>query len=120
MAAMIRVKNITDMGGVRAPLLEYDRTEGMIPFSELSPSRIRKPVIVLRVDREKGYIELSNKLVHSIVRHVAETVRLDLELTERDDKLLAERMAKLHAVDKEEEMEMGEINLDGSAVGITE
>ncbi|CAA6666005.1 unnamed protein product [Spirodela intermedia] len=79
MAAMIRVKNITDMGGVRAPLLEYDRTEGMIPFSELSPSRIRsvssfikvvrrEPVIVLRIDREKGYIELSKRKVRGVLQ----------------------------------------------------
>ncbi|KAK8682047.1 hypothetical protein V6N13_054444 [Hibiscus sabdariffa] len=82
--------------------------EGMILFSELSRRRIRsvsslikvgrtEPVMVLRVDKEKGYIDLSkrrvseediqaceerynkSKLVHSIMRHVAETLDIDLE-----------------------------------------
>ena len=50
-------------------------------------------------------------------------------MSERDDKLLAEHMAKLHIqngeVDgdvssEEEDTGMGEIDLDNSAVGITE
>nr|AFK40013.1 unknown [Lotus japonicus] len=107
MAVMIRVKNIADMGAY-VSLLEYNNIEGMILFSELSRRRIRsvnslikvgriEPVMVLRVDKEKGYIDLSkrrvseediqtceerynkSKLVHSIMRHVAETLNIDLE-----------------------------------------
>ncbi|XP_043687196.1 eukaryotic translation initiation factor 2 subunit alpha homolog [Telopea speciosissima] len=107
MAVMIQVKNIADMGAY-VSLLEYNNIEGMILFSELSRRRIRsvsslikvgriEPVMVLRVDKEKGYIDLSkrrvsdeeieaceerynkSKLVHSIMRHVAETMQVDLE-----------------------------------------
>ncbi|KAF6164859.1 hypothetical protein GIB67_017062 [Kingdonia uniflora] len=107
MPVMIQVKNIADMGAY-VSLLEYNNIEGMILFSELSRRRIRsvsslikvgrqEPVMVLRVDKEKGYIDLSkrrvseedvatceerynkSKLVHSIMRHVAETMQLDLE-----------------------------------------
>ncbi|KAI4385643.1 hypothetical protein MLD38_003639 [Melastoma candidum] len=106
-AVMIQVKNIADMGAY-VSLLEYNNVEGMILFSELSRRRIRsvsslikvgriEPVMVLRVDKDKGYIDLSkrrvseediaaceerynkSKLVHSIMRHVAETVGVDLE-----------------------------------------
>ncbi|KAG2332368.1 hypothetical protein Bca52824_003548 [Brassica carinata] len=82
--------------GAYVSLLEYNNIEGMILFSELSRRRIRsvsslikvgriEPVMVLRVDKEKGYIDLSkrrynkSKLVHSIMRHVAETLSIDLE-----------------------------------------
>ncbi|KAE8698138.1 Eukaryotic translation initiation factor 2 subunit alpha [Hibiscus syriacus] len=107
MAVMIQVKNIADMGAY-VSLLEYNNIEGMILFSELSRRRNRsvsslikvgrtEPVTVLRVDKEKGYIDLSkrrvseediqaceerynkSKLVHSIMRHVAETLDIDLE-----------------------------------------
>ncbi|GAB4860238.1 hypothetical protein Ancab_011717 [Ancistrocladus abbreviatus] len=107
MAVMIQVKHIADMGAY-VSLLEYNNIEGMILFSELSRRRIRsvnslikvgriEPVMVLRVDKEKGYIDLSkrrvseediqaceerynkSKLVHSIMRHVAETMNMDLE-----------------------------------------
>uniref|UniRef100_M8CIY9 Eukaryotic translation initiation factor 2 subunit alpha n=1 Tax=Aegilops tauschii TaxID=37682 RepID=M8CIY9_AEGTA len=106
-AVMIQVKHIADMGAY-VSLLEYNNVEGMILFSELSRRRIRsisslikvgrqEPAIVLRVDRDKGYIDLSkrrvseeearscedkynkSKLVHSIMRHVAETLEIDLE-----------------------------------------
>ncbi|CAM6094054.1 unnamed protein product [Calypogeia fissa] len=104
---MVQVKNIAEMGAYVA-LLEYNNIEGMILLSELSRRRIRsisslikvgrqEPVMVLRVDRDKGYIDLSkrrvseedvagceerynkSKLVHSIMRHVAETMDADLE-----------------------------------------
>ncbi|KAH9538891.1 hypothetical protein CY35_15G031400 [Sphagnum magellanicum] len=94
--------------GAYVALLEYNNIEGMILLSELSRRRIRsisslikvgrqEPVMVLRVDKEKGYIDLSkrrvseediavceerynkSKLVHSIMRHVAETMEADLE-----------------------------------------
>ncbi|CAG9463390.1 unnamed protein product [Pedinophyceae sp. YPF-701] len=97
---MVQVKHIAEMGAY-VSLLEYNNIEGMILLSELSRRRIRsiaklikvgrqEPVMVLRVDKEKGYIDLSkrrvspeeaaqceerynkSKLVHSIMRHVAE------------------------------------------------
>uniref|UniRef100_M8BTU8 Eukaryotic translation initiation factor 2 subunit alpha n=1 Tax=Aegilops tauschii TaxID=37682 RepID=M8BTU8_AEGTA len=94
--------------GAYVSLLEYNNIEGMILFSELSRRRIRsisslikvgrqEPSMVLRVDRDKGYIDLSkrrvseeeaatcedrynkSKLVHSIMRHAADTLGVDLE-----------------------------------------
>ena len=72
MAMMIQVNNIADMG-TYISLLEYN-FEGMIVFSKLSRRRIRgmsslikvgrvEPVMVLRVDKEKGYIDLSKRRV---------------------------------------------------------
>ncbi|XP_039040756.1 eukaryotic translation initiation factor 2 subunit alpha homolog [Hibiscus syriacus] len=107
MAVMIQVNNIADMGAY-VLLLEYNNIEGMILFSELSCRRILSVsslikfgrielVMVLHVDKEKGYIDLSkrriseediqaceegynkSKLVHSIMRHVVETLDIDLE-----------------------------------------
>eukprot|EP00803_Ostreobium_quekettii_P002851 evm.model.scf_168.2 EVM.evm.TU.scf_168.2 scf_168:16070-17053(-) len=104
---MVQVKSIAEMGAY-VQLLEYNNIEGMVLLSELSRRRIRsitklikvgrqEPVMVLRVDKEKGYIDLSkrrvspediatceerygkSKLVHSIMRHVAETTGKDLE-----------------------------------------
>ncbi|XP_019230620.1 PREDICTED: eukaryotic translation initiation factor 2 subunit alpha homolog [Nicotiana attenuata] len=106
-AVMIQVKSMADSGAY-VSLLEYNNIEGMILFSELSRRRIRsisslikvgriEPVMVLRVDHERGYIDLSkrrvseediqgceerynkSKLIHSIMRHVAETMNIDLE-----------------------------------------
>ncbi|KAL2755251.1 hypothetical protein ACRALDRAFT_1064938 [Sodiomyces alcalophilus JCM 7366] len=97
---MVNVKQIAEMGAY-VKLLEYDNIDGMILLSELSRRRIRsiqklirvgrnEVVVVLRVDKEKGYIDLSKrrvspedivkceerynkgKIVHSIMRHVAE------------------------------------------------
>lgn len=88
-------------------LLEYDNIDGMILLSELSRRRIRsiqklirigrnEVVVVLRVDKEKGYIDLSkrrvsaediirceerynkSKSVHSIMRHVAEKTQVPI------------------------------------------
>jgi translation initiation factor 2 subunit 1 len=104
---MVNVRQIADMGAY-VRLLEYDNIEGMILLSELSRRRIRsiqklirvgrnEVVVVLRVDKEKGYIDLSkrrvspedipkfeekfnkSKAVHSILRHVAEKSNVDLE-----------------------------------------
>lgn len=104
---MVQVKSIAEMGAY-VSLLEYNGIEGMILLSELSRRRIRsitklikvgrqEPVMVLRVDKEKGYIDLSkrrvspedvaacedkfakSKQVHSIMRHVAETTSENLE-----------------------------------------
>ncbi|OZJ02566.1 hypothetical protein BZG36_04339 [Bifiguratus adelaidae] len=97
---VVNVRQIEDMGAY-VKLLEYNDREGMILLSELSRRRIRsvqklirvgrnEVVVVLRVDEEKGYIDLSkrrvspeevtkcedrynkSKAVHSILRHVAE------------------------------------------------
>ncbi|KAH7416193.1 hypothetical protein KP509_14G079800 [Ceratopteris richardii] len=104
---MVQVKSIAEMGAY-VSLLEYNNIEGMILLSELSRRRIRsigslikvgrqEPVMVIRVDKEKGYIDLSkrrvseediqaceerynkSKMVHSIMRHVADTTNADLE-----------------------------------------
>jgi translation initiation factor 2 subunit 1 len=104
---MVNVRNIADMGAY-VSLLEYDNIEGMILLSELSRRRIRsihklirvgrnEVVMVLRVDKEKGYIDLSKrrvspediaacedrfnkaKAVHGVLRHLAERRKLHLE-----------------------------------------
>jgi translation initiation factor 2 subunit 1 len=103
---LVQVKNVAEMGAY-VTLLEYDNIEGMILLSELSRRRIRsinrlirvgrtEVVIVLRVDEEKGYIDLSkrrvspediakceerynkSKAVHSIMRHVSEICKVPL------------------------------------------
>jgi len=104
---MVNVRNIADMGAY-VSLLEYGNIEGMILLSELSRRRIRsihklirvnrnEVVMVLRVDKEKGYIDLSKrrvspedvaacedrfnkaKAVHGVLRHVAERRKYYLE-----------------------------------------
>jgi len=104
---MVNVKSIAEMGAY-VSLLEYNNIEGMILLSELSRRRIRsvsklirvgrqEVVVVLRVDKEKGYIDLSKrrvapeevakceekynkaKAVHSIMRHVSETMQKNIE-----------------------------------------
>jgi len=104
---MVQVRSIAEMGAY-VQLLEYDNIEGMILLSELSRRRIRsiqklirvgrnEVVVVLRVDKEKGYIDLSkrrvsaedvlkceerynkSKTVHSIMRNVGEKLRMDME-----------------------------------------
>ncbi|TPX13128.1 uncharacterized protein E0L32_006554 [Thyridium curvatum] len=104
---MVNVRQIADMGAY-VKLLEYDDIDGMILLSELSRRRIRsiqklirvgrnEVVLVLRVDKEKGYIDLSKrrvspediakceerynkgKMVHSIMRHVAEKTLVPIE-----------------------------------------
>jgi len=99
---MVQVRQIAEMGAY-VKLLEYDNIEGMILLSELSRRRIRsiqklirvgrnEVVVVLRVDKEKGYIDLSkrrvspeditkceerymkSKSVASIMRHVASKI----------------------------------------------
>eukprot|EP00965_Chrysotila_dentata_P042142 1397951-Pleurochrysis_carterae.AAC.9 len=104
---VVQVRSIAEMGAY-VSLLEYNNIEGMILLSELSRRRIRsinklvrvgkqEVCMVLRVDKEKGYIDLSkrrvspedvqkcderyqrSKAVHSIVRHVSEVVHVDME-----------------------------------------
>jgi len=96
---IVNVKMITEMGAY-VQLLEYNNIEGMILLSELSRRRIRsihklirvgkaEVVMVIRVDKEKGYIDLSKrrvspediakteerfnkaKAVHSTLRHMS-------------------------------------------------
>lgn len=96
---MVNVRSIAEMGAY-VHLLEYNNIEGMILLSELSRRRIRsinklirigrdECVVVIRVDKDKGYIDLSKrrvsaeevikceekfakaKTVNSILRHVA-------------------------------------------------
>ncbi len=96
---LVNVRSIEDMGAY-VHLQEYNNIEGMILLSELSRRRIRsinklirvgrvEPVVVIRVDKDKGYIDLSKrrvsaediercmevvskaKAVNSILRHVA-------------------------------------------------
>ncbi|KAJ1837248.1 Eukaryotic translation initiation factor 2 subunit 1, partial [Coemansia sp. RSA 2703] len=66
---MVRIKSIKEMGAY-VQLEEYGNIEGMIPVAELSRRRIRsvqslirvgrhEPVSVFRVDKSKGYIDLS-------------------------------------------------------------
>lgn len=104
---IVRVKSISEIGAY-VSLLEYDSIEGLILSGELSRKRIRsvsqlirvgrtEVCVVLRVDTEKGYIDLSkskvapedipkaeekfnkSKAVHSILRHLAELSGYDLE-----------------------------------------
>ena len=104
---MVNVQQIAEMGAY-VKLLEYDNIEGMILLSELSRRRIRSiqklirvgkndVVVVLRVDKEKGYIDLSkrrvssediikceekyqkSKTVNSILRFCAEKFQIPLE-----------------------------------------
>lgn len=97
---VVNVRSIAEMGAY-VHLLEYNNIEGMILLSELSRRRIRsinklirvgrnECVVVIRVDKDKGYIDLSKrrvspeevikceekfakaKAVNSILRHVGE------------------------------------------------
>jgi len=109
---MVQVRSIAEMGAY-VSLLEYDNIEGMILLSELSRRRIRsvnklirvgrkEVVVVLRVDKEKGYIDLSKRrvtgediaqmeqkwsksnVVHSIMRHVAKKTATPVETVYRN------------------------------------
>lgn len=70
---MANVRSIAEMGAY-VHLLEYNNIEGMILLSELSRRRIRsinklirigktECVVVIRVDKQKGYIDLSKRRV---------------------------------------------------------
>lgn len=104
---MVNVRSIAEMGAY-VSLLEYNNIEGMILLSELSRRRIRsinklirvgknEVVMVLRVDKEKGYIDLSKrrvapedivkceerynkaKTVHGVLRQVAQETGENVE-----------------------------------------
>jgi translation initiation factor 2 subunit 1 len=103
----VQVKRIADVAA-HVSLLEYNNIEGMILLSDLSKRRIRsisklirvgrtEICMVLRVDKDKEYIDLSKKLVapedralceekvskskcvHSIMRHVASQFDMPLK-----------------------------------------
>jgi predicted RNA-binding protein with RPS1 domain len=68
---VVRIASITDMGAY-ASLLEYDNIQGMIPLDELSVRKSSRKLVVadklevalvLSVDVQKGYIDLSKKRV---------------------------------------------------------
>lgn len=102
---MVTVRSIAEMGAY-VHLSEYKNIEGMILLSELSRRRIRsinklirvgrsECVVVIRVDKDKGYIDLSKrrvsaeevkkceekftrgKTVASILRHVGEILQYE-------------------------------------------
>eukprot|EP01016_Furgasonia_blochmanni_P027724 TRINITY_DN2918_c0_g3_i2.p1 TRINITY_DN2918_c0_g3~~TRINITY_DN2918_c0_g3_i2.p1 ORF type:complete len:422 (-),score=127.74 TRINITY_DN2918_c0_g3_i2:224-1489(-) len=105
---VVQVKDIVE-NGAYVDLVEYNNIQGMITHNEMSKQVNIKSVhkamkvgktevaIVLRVDSEKGYIDLSKKRVpadgikeceervargkkvHSILRAVAEKLRIDVE-----------------------------------------
>lgn len=104
---MVNIRQIAEMGSY-VNLLEYNKIEGMILLSELSRRRIRsinklirvgrnEVVVVVRVDKEKGYIDLSKrrvsteeiikceekfakgKTVNSILRHTAEVLKMSTD-----------------------------------------
>ncbi|ORX35595.1 eukaryotic translation initiation factor 2 alpha subunit-domain-containing protein [Kockovaella imperatae] len=104
---VVQVVSIEEMGAY-VKLLEYDNIEGMILLSELSRRRIRsvqklirvgrnEVVMVMRLDPDKGYIDLSKrrvsaeevvkceeqfekgKTVNSILSQVAKKVNVDVE-----------------------------------------
>ncbi|XP_002730373.1 eukaryotic translation initiation factor 2 subunit 1-like [Saccoglossus kowalevskii] len=104
---MVNVRSIAEMGAY-VHLLEYNNIEGMILLSELSRRRIRsinklirvgrsECVVVIRVDKDKGYIDLSKrrvsseeiakceekyskaKAVNSILRHVGEILEYETD-----------------------------------------
>lgn len=129
---MVNVRQIAEMGSY-VNLLEYNKIEGMILLSELSRRRIRsinklirvgrnEVVVVIRVDKEKGYIDLSKrrvsaeeiqkceekfsrgKTVNSILRHTAEVLKMTTdaqfeELYEKTAWKLDEKHKPGHAYD---------------------
>lgn len=105
---VVQVLRVDEKSGAYVSLLEYDGKEGMINLGELSKKRIRSMAKILRVgsievcmvmsvDEEKGYVNLSKKrvepedvppkqelfakakAVHSVMQHVAATHGLEVE-----------------------------------------
>ena len=70
---MVKVKSVGDSSAY-VSLIEYNNIEGMVPFTELSRRRIRsiskyikvgstEIMAVIRVDKDRGYVDLSKKRV---------------------------------------------------------
>merc|ERR1719188_1072603 len=105
---VVRVHRIDDKVGAYVSLKEYNNKEGMITLSEISKRRIRSMAKLLRVgsdeicmvvsvDEDKGYVNLSKKRVmtedcapkqevyakakaiHGIMEHVASTNEINVE-----------------------------------------
>jgi translation initiation factor 2 subunit 1 len=104
---MVEVKSIDELA-TKVSLLEYNNIPGMIMSSELSSRKVKSlrktikvgkhmPATVLSLEKEKNNIDLSirsiseidsnkckeryqkSKVVHSIIRHVADTFHRDIE-----------------------------------------
>ncbi|CAE7064989.1 unnamed protein product [Rhizoctonia solani] len=132
---MVQVRQIAEMGAY-VKLLEYDNIEGMILLSELSRRRIRsiqklirvgrnEVVVVLRVDKEKGYIDLSkrrvspeditkcedkfmkSKAVASIMRHVATRTTGAVDEAPKEGEAAPKGEAKGDEKEEEEEHDTG-------------
>ncbi|GAB5365921.1 hypothetical protein AAMO2058_001100000 [Amorphochlora amoebiformis] len=103
---MVTIRRVSE-DGVFVSLNEYNNIEGMILLSELSKRRIRSvksvarigktlPCVVIRLDEQKGYIDLSkrrvthqdvedmdekyakSKLVHSIIRQLSNRTQISM------------------------------------------
>lgn len=70
---IVNVKQVSDVGAY-VKLLEYNNIEGMIPLQEITKKKVRSlpklirvnmdiVVTVIRIDKEKGYVDLSKRLV---------------------------------------------------------
>jgi len=92
---MVRVNSIDDVG-VSCHLLEYNNLEGFLPLSEISRKRMRsvlrhvrtgqKQVLqVLRVDPERGFVDLSKKYITDVERKLVQksTTRAKLPIVSR-------------------------------------
>ena len=104
---MVYIKKIQDVGAY-VTLLEYDNIEGIIPFVEFTNKRLRSPskvirigreeaMVVIRVDKERGYVDLSkrrvtaslitfcevrysrSKIVNSILKNTSFNTSFDME-----------------------------------------
>uniref|UniRef100_A0A2K6FNW1 Eukaryotic translation initiation factor 2 subunit 1 n=1 Tax=Propithecus coquereli TaxID=379532 RepID=A0A2K6FNW1_PROCO len=125
-AVAVNVRSVAELGAY-VNLLEYDNIEGMVLLSELSRGRIcsinklvhtgrNGCVVVIRVGKENGYIDLSkrrvspeeaiqcedkftkSKTIYSILRHVAEV--LDYTRDEQLERLFQRITWVFHDKDK--------------------
>jgi translation initiation factor 2 subunit 1 len=104
----IRIKSIDEIS-ILCSLLEYNNVEGFLPLSELSRTRARtvirqmrvgqiQVVQVIRVDKEKGYIDLSKKYITETERQSGQQKYLKGKTVHSISKLLA----KTHNIPLEE------------------
>jgi translation initiation factor 2 alpha subunit (eIF-2alpha) len=80
-----RVKSITDMG-LFFELLDYQFRDAFMPLNQVSKKKFKsvrsifkigdiKPVLVLRIDDQKGYIDLSNKYIEMATEDISRIER---------------------------------------------